>query len=104
MSKDVTYPEPAKDISHLRTQKRVLYAVPISILLYDGDIICIVCTWKVYLQYIYKHLTFDVPRKIYGHNMPVDRECLATKSSNCIFTVFTVDTNWYSTMVSTSQH
>ena len=48
-------------------------------------------------------VTFDVPREIYAHNMPVDREiyCLATKSSNCIFTVFTVNTNWYSTMVST---
>ena len=35
----------------------------------------------------------------YAYNMPVDREilCLATKSSNCIFTVFTVNTNWDST-------
>ena len=45
-------------------------------------------------------VTFDVPREIYTHNMPVDR-CLATKSSNCIFTVLIVNTNWYSTMVST---
>ena len=40
-------------------------------------------------------VTFDVLWVINAHNMPVT----ATKPFNCIFTVFTVNTNRYSTMV-----
>ena len=53
-----------------------------------------------HIEWVIAMVTFDVSWEIYADNMPVHRNVYPL-NTNCIFIVFTANTNWYSTMVST---